>query len=596
MTTVERPDQLPPEISEDTFFFDHDYARMIAEQGNLVASDGGERLQLCYSNNLGREDDPINLVSAPVSMFVELFGQSTLPLPTFVHASISATEVERRELQQAFHTMLDDVRGYRASLAEDPAPPAHKDGYYFDIRQAFLAAVQRRPVSLGHPTIFGLQVCYFDGEPFPGMPENLVPLPCEQVGEFFASTRLRAPQELVFPDAAADDLRQQLAQVFKSLLDQADAARNAQFQRLQQQAMTLAPQGCREKRRIFLPTSRLTQVMQYASKGLANAFRQLGHEAYVSIEHSAMEHNTLDRQLADFVESNPDLVININHLNNQWLHPDVYNVAWWQDPMPEITQGDPLRLRNRDLIFSATGEIDGYLETKGVNNVLRQGFCVDTSIFHCEAGKERQPKVVFAGSSYRRRLRQDEDANRLLGWLVQQVQAGVYLTRQEVEQAADHHRVDHHHAFWDLWHFVTRDLVVQWLCQSAETLGLEVDVYGRYWQDDPIVSKYFRGEVSHGAALAEIYASAKYALVCHPFDLNSQRLAEAAACGCTPLVFDCRKGSDAPHWTDQECLYFTSQQQLDDLLKSGMTTEPSRIAELSSYRHFANRLLEITSE
>ena len=41
--------------------------------------------------------------------------------------------------------------------------------------------------------------------------------------------------------------------------------------------------------RIFLAASRLTEVMQYASKNIGKAFELLGHEVMISVEENDME-------------------------------------------------------------------------------------------------------------------------------------------------------------------------------------------------------------------------------------------------------------------------------------------------------------------
>ena len=137
--------------------------------------------------------------------------------------------------------------------------------------------------------------------------------------------------------------------------------------------------------------------------------------------------------------------------------------------------------------------------------------------------------------------------------------------------------------YWRLWHYVIRDYSVRWLCENPV---LPVEIYGRYWADDPLVAGHYKHELQHGVEVANLYRSAKYALVSHPFEINSQRLAEVAACGCIPLVYDCRDIAEPPHW-DACCLFFKTPADLHRILTNQEmpAQSPQRIAEKFTYQH-----------
>lgn len=139
-----------------------------------------------------------------------------------------------------------------------------------------------------------------------------------------------------------------------------------------------------------------------------------------------------------------------------------------------------------------------------------------------------------------------------------------------------------------LWAYVVRDMSVRWLCLlSAE---IEVEVYGRYWEHDDMVRPFFKGALPHGAAVATLYNETTYALVPHMFDLQSQRLIEAAACGAIPIVYDCRYRAEKPHW-DDHCLWYRRQEELQDCLTKRTLKPPRHLCQGRTFTDFAQRII-----
>jgi hypothetical protein len=257
--------------------------------------------------------------------------------------------------------------------------------------------------------------------------------------------------------------------------------------------------------------------------------------------------------------------------------------------MPSITEAQSLPWRERDIVLSLNATFDRHLERTGARNILRQQFCVDTDTFRLRPDVAREDKMVFVGSSYSNRLHHQPQEKEILRHFVQMMEAGAVITEDIVRDAADAHGLTFAHVYWDLLHYAVRDTTVRWLCETAP---LPVEVYGHHWDGDPVVSPFFKGPIPHGEKVAKLYNGARYALVSHPFEINSQRLSEAAACGCVPLVYDVRSIAEPPHWND-ECLFFTTRDELRaafDRVPSGNT---SVIATHFSYDALARRILHL---
>ncbi|MEO5364164.1 MAG: hypothetical protein H7838_11165 [Magnetococcus sp. DMHC-8] len=460
--------------------------------------------------------------------------------------------------------------------------------FFLDRRQALATARQgqRVPETVA---VSGLQMCYHPGEPWPDAPVNLVAVAVapQALEGFFRSSRFSAPTAIAF-DPAVQEERQLAHYIVNRLYDARLARLHAASQWLEQ---------CQQNRPVFVPdqpwrvhvgTSRMTTVMQYNARDLAQGFRRQGCE--VLFVREADDRESLDgyHRLQAMATFNPHVVVNINHLNNASLPPEVFNITWWQDRMAALKAGQPLPWRERDLIYAIDRLLDDDLYRCGAPRVQRQGFCYDDEVF-CDQGQPRQPKVVVVAISYRKNLPDHPQTGAVLEVLTGLFEAGEPLTDALLTRLAEQYAYPRDVLFWQLWHYVIRDQSVRWLCSLAE--DLPVEVYGRHWEADPLVRPFFRGELPHGPAVAAVYNSARYALVPHPFDLHSQRLMEVAACGAIPIVYDCRYRAEPPHW-DEQCLWFRTREELRACL-TGTPMQPSAtLCQGRSYAAFAKRIMD----
>ena len=183
---------------------------------------------------------------------------------------------------------------------------------------------------------------------------------------------------------------------------------------------------------------------------------------------------------------------------------------------------------------------------------------------------------------------------KLVAILEEMFVAGEPLTDAKLEQMAAHSGVSERGIFWYAWHYVIRDMSARWLCELADELGMTVEVYGRGWERDPLVSPFFKGTLPHGPAVAKVYNTALYSLVPHPFDLQSQRLTETAACGSIPIVYDCRYRAEKPHW-DENCLWYRTKADLRAcLLAPSPPMDVRIISQGGSYGDFVQQILSDT--
>lgn len=472
-------------------------------------------------------------------------------------------------------------------------PSTNGNLYFFDYQQAREAALQRNRITTIHPTITALQVCFYDGPAQTDALDNMVNLPFEQLDTLLLDLPYQSPSNLIFPPGTSSSFMEETRQLFMQSVRKIKQQQTVLTYQIKQKLKKQKPDFERdEPLRILLQANRLTTVMQYCSRQLTKALHKLGHEVLLCVEENDMQVLNDYQHLKAQQAFNPHVIFNINGLSQQHLHPDVFYFSWWQDPMPAITRGSTLPWRERDITLSLTRSFDEYLQRSGCTNVQRQHFCIDDKVFNTDYNIPRENKIVFIGSSYRARLKNDPSENGALQDIIQQMESGEPIDETFLRPLSKRWGLDYHRVYWDLFHYAARDVTLQWLCRDAD---IPVEVYGRGWEHDPIVQPYFCGELPHGDAVAKVYNSARYALVSHPFEVNSQRLVEAAACGSVPVVFDCRHIAEPPFW-DEYCCFFRTAEQLRACLNLESDRDPTPLAQSFTYDHLAHFVIDTIHE
>ncbi|MBF0613263.1 MAG: hypothetical protein G8345_21150, partial [Magnetococcales bacterium] len=479
-------------------------------------------------------------------------------------------------------------------LALDPAP---LDSLFLHIHEARECAKHRHTVKGEkiHCGFDGVQLCFAFGQRQAGDPPSLIPIPLDGVDQFFYQTPLRLPSQVIFD--AADPLQCQRARQLATMIHTVQQHRQEIGIRhiTSYQQKPLLASG---PLRVLLPSSRADLDSRFFAEGMAHAFQSLGCEVRTLFEDLTRERYDTLNWLDLFQEFHPHVVFSISQHLNYWFHPQTVNVIWWQDPVGQLCRGEEFAWRPRDINFSFSRELDGYLRQARApeGGLLRQGFCADELIFKpASPPLPRENKVVFVGSSYVNKgiLAQTihtPAGQKVYRTLLERMEAGQPFPRTLAGQLAAESGLSEHAVFWYYLHYVIRDQCVRWLCQASDLLAVEVYGGGK-WAEDPVVAPFYKGYLPRGEAVARLYQQAKFTLVSHPFDLHSERLMEVAACGSIPIVYDCRTWSEPPHW-DDHCLWFRTPHELRNCLQSTQCPDPTPIAQQATYQTFARRVLQ----
>jgi len=574
------------DLVKDIFFLNIEDAYSEALKQNKIVDQQGERLQYCYYDGLLTDIVLDNFIQVPADDFVKFFSHNRLPIPQVIAISHDGV-VHFNEMPA---DVIDEIKQYRSKYRV--VESIHFDTYFVDPLLALNVAKQKNRVYCEHPTIDGLQLCYYRDElPEHGI-KNLVHVELHDFVDFFILSKLRLPEMVEIPGELEEELKLSIREDMAKARDDIIKKRTALIQQLTQKAKAQKPvvvDG--EPMRIAILSSRLTTVMQYCSRGVAKAFEKRGWQVLFHIEANDMEINNHIDRLSKFIDFNPHAVFCVNALFNTFFHEDVTNIIWWQDSMTQIKSQELLNWRQNDFNFSISPVFDRYLKQCGADTVERQHFVIDEELFYVDPQQARQQNIVFVGTSYRSKVDfADEQQQQVIAQLVEIFNRGGCFDSQTITSIAENSPVEYDFVFWALLHYVVRDYSIKWLCQNAT---LPVEIYGRHWEHDPLVAPFFRGELVHGVEVAGVYRSATYAIVSHPFEINSQRLAEVAACGCIPVVYDCRDVAEKPHWDDY-CLFFKTEEDLKNIIDNRLmpSKAPILLAQHFTYDAAVDHFIE----
>jgi len=571
----------------DTFFLNLEEALKEAKKQNIITTGNNQqRLQYCYYQGYLTNVPLENFIHVPQNDFVNFFSNNHLPIPDL----LVLENGEYVDLKKQHADIIKEIKTHREQLV--CLNSIHKDTYFLDPLIALNTAKQKNRVSCGHPTIDGLQACYYHGAILEHNLENLIHVDLGNFVQFFSKSALRPPLNCSISNQFDVATKQKIQKVFQESHKAIADSRNHNIIRLAEQAKLIEPDFQNDRPiRVFVQTSRLTQVMQYSARGIAKALEKMGYEIFFQIEENEMESHNGATVLQNHVDFKPHITVNINHVHNRYLNQGVINIIWFQDLMPALTEPDSEILkRTRDIYYLIHYSLNSHIENKGIFNYEHQTLCIDEDIFKPNHQINKKHQVVFIGSAYHPLIAPQTINNKVYRQIYQEycnaLIEGELLDKQFALKLMDKYSVQLE-TFYPLFASAAiRDTTIEWLCQCS---FVKVKIYGRYWNDNPITAPYYAGEVEHGEPLAKIYQESMYAISCQREEITNQRLLEIAACDCMPIVYDAREAAESPHW-DNECLFFKTQAELYKCLENKPKASPVSIAEKNTYSHFARRL------
>ncbi|MBU1659472.1 hypothetical protein KKG72_10560 [bacterium] len=459
----------------------------------------------------------------------------------------------------------------------------HEDIYFLSPKEALRVASQQNRWGENN---YYLQLCYYEGEKIESDLANLVHLPIENLLETLAYGTYRIPSKIDFTGLEiSSDIKLEVLMNFNLSIEQAKMYRT-QLNTHYLQKMKNSSPDFSERLRFHLCANVSTQVMQYVSKNIANTLRDMGYEVCFEL-YEGIEDLSSFKIMSEF---QPHATININNLNNTFLSDSIFNFVWFQDPMPILYDESKIHLRQRDIIYALS---DMIMKKKFIKESYEiQRFCVSKSDFYRDETIQKENKIIFIGSSYAAVLNKeisDKRFRELYNIFRENLNTGMKITPEYVGELSRKYEIDYNLILLSPLAMAVRECSVEWICKQK---NIAVEVYGRHWENNPLVAPYFKGELPHGKELSKVYNSARYSVYAHSFDMYQQRLPEMAACGTIPVSYDCRAMSEEKYDYEENTLLFSNYEELVDILGEEPKKNVYGIAEEMSFNAFVTRMVK----
>ena len=455
-----------------------------------------------------------------------------------------------------------------------------EDTYFLNSHEALEVASQCNRTADG----YRLQVCYYEGDKIESDLVNLVHLPIENLVDGLANGTYNIPTLINFDGLELSaSVRYQIESHFNLSIQQAKILRE-QKNYVYAENFKNAKLDFSEPLRFYLMGHVQTRVMQHVAKNIADQLERMGFDVYFELFHGIEEQQCI-KNLSLF---NPHVFVSINHLNNQHLSQDIYNMIWFQDPMDILYSETEMQLRERDYVFSLVPMIDERLKVKNVP-FERQGFCVNQALYHQNELIQREKKIVFIGSSYAATLKNTENEKEAVKKLQAMFLKGESFTQETINSLSNVYALSSHHVESRLIPYVVRDFALLELCKLDTQYSIEI--YGWGWEKYAELAPYCKGSLEYGREIADVYSSATYAFAPHQQYTLQQRVFEASACGAIPIVYDCRDISKEDSYEEAFC-YFKSLNDLEKIITADVKQKNfDTLLQNNTYESFIKKML-----
>ena len=324
--------------------------------------------------------------------------------------------------------------------------------------------------------------------------------------------------------------------------------------------------------RVAIITSRFSTYLRHAAQDLASAFRKAGHVAEVLIEPTDDSCITPTGYQRFFDRLEPDLIIaNVPRFAlAERIPPDVPYVTWIQDVLPCLF--DPAAGAAQGPLDFLAGHLHpelfacfGYDRTRSISSPIP--VCAEkfhdgpiepglASRFECEIAMVTNQSETPDALHQRICDESEPNVQRVIRRIFRRIPPIVESCHVESPYAAatDAAREEFRAEFGtDLNHQdltrlfkiytlplvdrVLRHRVTHWAGQIADRNDWRFHLYGRGWEDHPTLSRFAKGELTHGEDLRGAYQCAAAQLHASPSGVMHQRVFEISLSGGLPICF-----------------------------------------------------------
>ncbi|MEQ9460276.1 MAG: glycosyltransferase [Phycisphaeraceae bacterium] len=318
------------------------------------------------------------------------------------------------------------------------------------------------------------------------------------------------------------------------------------------------------KPRILAITSRFTNVLQHAMSDVAQALDDIGCEVRLYKEQADDERFGYLPGLSEIVDFKPDLVFLIDHNRAEFgdLFPaNIPFINWIQDHLASLCNQQAGRLIGpRDFVLTASrptfvnhhhypdrqcidlGKLSRVpdLPTEWTTNgpdllyVSNASHTKDALLEELHNQLSTQPHLVQLATTVAQQLFDIYDR----GGLIDSTRALAQLIDEQARtQNLTWPTPQARHILRDLLWLPINDALyrqqaLHWAINAARQLGLNLEIYGKGWENHPAFAPYARGSIGYGEPLEQLTRSAAINLRLEPYPtLAHQRMLDGLFAG-----------------------------------------------------------------
>jgi hypothetical protein len=320
-----------------------------------------------------------------------------------------------------------------------------------------------------------------------------------------------------------------------------------------------------EPARVLILTTRFSTYMQHSNRDLARSLEHLGHNVLVLTEPDQYTMLTPQLSIKAHLDFDPDIVITTNYPRASladFLPGGCVNVCWVQDAMAHLFCELPEDVSPLDYLVGFVFPGAAGTRQYQAGHQLALPMPVSESKFTPDpvsgALKERYTCDIAyishqSGTIESLRSELNELADPALYPLLDEISSWVdSIASRYHDTILNLHEGSFVDIFHDkiqrtgnpeigraLWHQYAYPLLertlrhdmLKWSCEVAQRHGLDFRLYGKGWDQHPVLAEFAHPELTHGEELRASYQCARVQLHASTLGVSHQRLYECAFSG-----------------------------------------------------------------
>lgn len=462
------------------------------------------------------------------------------------------------------------------------------DTYFINARRAFKIAKQNNQVSLYNG--YGTQICYYYGTKLQKDLPNLIHLPIDTIKHFFQNNNLRKPEYIDFIDSEytdQDNLQEKVKDIMAKIFEELNHEEEKINTQLLEKLQRLKKIPIKEKLTFIIIVSRTLHENYTFARKLLKSIKSFNHKAVLLTEEgnrkSLIYHIQTKHVYEKIVEIKPNSIILINDLKTNFLPDSISQISivkGFISILNKITEKD---IRKNDIILTS----NFFVQKKLLKNNIKSRYI--PPINQNKITIKQKTEHLLIHESYfdlsQEYLVLKPMIKRLETYAKKNTLTIKYI-QKEMKKTAYPNTDD-----YELMVFIYSQLLTQITLKNIDSKNLNIKLLGYNWE------KYEHCQIKQinptSSKIKDMYQTSKYILhISH--SIIDNRLLKILASGAIPVIYDNRYQDNYYNKTfDNYCLFFKTEQELNEILNKKLIPKKININRLLSYYNFNSLAMDI---